>query len=775
MSDITRFLEFYASLAVDGETPLIVRQKPLRPLAYHADGNPKCTYIAMLPGARIDPSWSVYGNTGSFIIDRFPEGRPVAQARCVDYPLALMMDDLGTKAPMPTLPPTWLIESSPGSYQAGYAFGIDDVPTKAQFIALVRALADKGLTDPGASGVVRNFRLPGSINLKQGRNNFAARLVELHPERQFTYLELCEAYDVTPTAGDTDERGWSPIAVLADDGNDDVWRWLADNGLVLSRPNSEGWAGVVCPNNEQHTDGNVEGRYSPSRRAYCCLHGHCVDLDSRTFLAWVAEQGGPEREPGLRDELLALTMSAALSKLPTDNEQAEAAQAALAEVRRREHGRIEKSDLHRHWAYVVPDDGYFNLDDRTEISRKAFNALYAHLECRSPHGKQGVISASQWFDAMRQPMDGRVLAGITYAPGAPVLVERDGDVLGNRWQDARPARPQGHDVSLWLEHLAAVLPVVAERELLLDVLAFKLQQPSVKVNWGILLSGVAGCGKDTLLAPAIRAICGPFQRNRGLIDSDQVGSQWGYHLECEVLILNELKDTDGAARRAMANKLKPLLAAPPEYLSVNRKGLKPYDALNRMLVIAFSNETVPLVIDSTDRRWFALRSTAKRMDAADAARLWGWYAAGGFDAVAELLWSRDVSQFNPGAAPIRTQFWHSLVSDGRSPAEELLIDMIENQTGEFARGVIAGPFSALCMRIQTATPGGQRIPKAALLHALAEAGWLDVGQISSREYPTRKQVYCAPAFEHYSKSDLRRMVEDKGEPASPLAALRAVQ
>jgi hypothetical protein len=104
MSDITRFLEFYASLAVDGETPLIVRQKPLRPLAYHADGNPKCTYIAMLPGARIDPSWSVYGNTGSFIIDRFPEGRPVAQARCVDYPLVLMMDDLGTKAPMPTLP-----------------------------------------------------------------------------------------------------------------------------------------------------------------------------------------------------------------------------------------------------------------------------------------------------------------------------------------------------------------------------------------------------------------------------------------------------------------------------------------------------------------------------------------------------------------------------------------------------------------------------------------------------------------------------------------------
>ena len=647
MTDINRFLEFYASLAPEKETALVVRQKPIRPLAYHADGNPKCTYIAMLPNARIDPSWSIYGNTGSFVIDRFPDGRPVAQARCVDFPLVLMLDDLGVKAPMPSVPPTWLMESSPNSYQAGYALDMDGVPTKAQFIALVRALALKGLTDPGASGVVRNFRLPGSINLKQGRNGFAARLVEFHPERQFTYQQLCELFDVTPTEADTDPRGWSPIAVLADDGNDDVWRWLADNGLVLSRPNSEGWAGVVCPNHEQHTDGNVEGRYNPAKRAYCCLHGHCIELDSRTFLAWVAEQGGPKREPGLRDELLALTMEAALSKLPTDNEQAEAAQAALAEVRRKEHGRIEKSDLHKHWAYVVPDDAYFNLDDRTEVSRKAFNALYAHIECRTPHGRQGVITASQWFDSMRQPMDGRVLAGITYAPGASVLVERDGDVLGNRWQDARPTYTRGRDAGIWLQHAETVLPVREERELLLDILAFKLQHPEVKINYGVLLSGRAGCGKDSLIAPALWAICGPFQRNRGLVDSDQLNNQWGYHMEAEVLILNELKDTDGAARRALANKLKPLLAAPPEYLSVNRKGLKPYDALNRLLPIAFSNEQVPLVIDSTDRRWFALKSSAPIMNPADAAALWGWYASGGFDAVAELLWARDVSAFNP--------------------------------------------------------------------------------------------------------------------------------
>jgi len=769
VSDYARFVEWYASLAPEGETALVVRQKPIRPPAFHADGSPKCTYIPLLPSARVDPSWSVFGNTGSFIIDRFPDGRPVAQARCVEYPLVLMLDDVGTKSRVPPVPPTWVIESSPDNYQYGYAFTEDGVPTGAQFVQTVKNLAELGYTDPGAGGLVRNFRLPGSINLKRG--GFAARLVEFHPERQFTYLQLCDAFGVVPDAPDADARAWSPVAGLTDDGADDVWSWLLEQGLVASRPNAEGWAAVMCPNAAEHTDGNPEGRYAPANRAYCCLHGHCVDLDSRMFLDWVAEQGGPKREPGLREELLAATMAAALSKLPTGVPMAEAAAEALAEVQAREHQRLQAAELHDHWAYVVSDDGYFNLDARTEVTRRSFNAIYAHLEFRSPHGKGGLIQASQWFDAYRQPRDARVLAGITYAPGLPALVERDGDVLGNRWQDARPGRPiAAQGAGLWLAHLESLLPDAAERDALLDVLAFKLQRPDVKVNHGVLLAGHAGCGKDSLMAPFLRAVCGPHQRNRGLVQGDELNGQFGYHLECEVLVLNELRDSDANARRALANKLKPLLAAPPEYLSVNRKGLRPYDAINRMLVVAYSNEQVPLVIDSSDRRWLALRCAGGRMDPADAELLWSWYAAGGYDAVSEYLYARDVAKFNPGAAPIRTRYWETLVSDGRSPAEELLIDMIEHRVGEFATGVIASPFSALCSRIQAGNLSGIRIAKAALLHALAECGWLDCGAVSSREYPTKKQVYCAPQLADYSKSDLRRMVE----PDATVPGLRAV-
>jgi putative DNA primase/helicase len=65
---------------------------------------------------------------------------------------------------------------------------------------------------------------------------------------------------------------------------------------------------VVCPNHAEHTDDNVEARYNPSTRTYECFHAHCTDWTSAEFLAWVAAQGGPVREPGLRDDLLTATM-----------------------------------------------------------------------------------------------------------------------------------------------------------------------------------------------------------------------------------------------------------------------------------------------------------------------------------------------------------------------------------------------------------------------------------------------------------------------------------
>jgi hypothetical protein len=758
------FLEYITNLAPEGETALIVRQKPQLDgnglMQSHADGTIKCTWPAFLPTAKTKPDWAIYGNTGSFILDRFADGKVSASAANCEYVLVMMLDDIGTKSKEPPLAPTWIMETSEGSYQWGYAFS--EQPSKGDFTAAIKAIAKAGYTDPGATNAVRNFRLPGSVNLKPGRGNFASRLVEFHPEREYTLADICTALDVVPDPTDTAQN--NPIR-LADTGKDSVAKWLNEQGMILSAPNGEGWLGVVCPNNAEHTDGNIEGRYKPLDRSFCCLHGHCVDFSSQMFLDWVADNGGPTVTHGLRDELIAEIHSKTLSKLTPNDVYRDTAAEVIAEVERKELGRVERADWYKRFAYIQDDESYFDMQDRREVSRQTFNALFRHIPCVSRHTKRK-IEASISFDEWRQEMGAKALVGVTYAAGEDKIVARDGDLYGNRWRNARPdvQSLRDGDISMWLDHCRELVPEPAELDHILDVMAFKVQHPEIKVNHAILHAGDEGSGKDTFWAPFIWAVCGDHLKNRGIMDNNSVNSQWGYQLESEILIINELKEPDAATRRQLANQLKPIIAAPPEMLPINRKGLHPYYMANRLFVLAFSNDPVPISLATQDRRWFCVWSTAPRMNSEQAKRIWDWYRGGGFGMIARFLRARDVSKFNPSAPPMWTEFKANLVEHGMSMAESYLVEMLRNRIGDFSRGVIGSPFHSLCDRLAGAAPSGVKVPQAALLHALKEAGWVDCGRLMSRDYTSKKHIFCAPEMGDTPKSELRRMVEENPPP-----------
>jgi hypothetical protein len=326
------------------------------------------------------------------------------------------------------------------------------------------------------------------------------------------------------------------------------------------------------------------------------------------------------------------------------------------------------------------------------------------------------------------------------------------------------------DITPWLDHCCKLVPDASELEHIFDVMAFKVQHPEIKINHAVLHGGDQGSGKDTMWAPFIWSVCGPHLKNRGLLDNDTMSSQFGYALESEILILNELKEPDAKERRALANKLKPVIAAPPDMLSVNRKGLHPYQMANRMFVLAFSNDQVPISLDSQDRRWFCVWSHAPKMTPDAAAKMWKWYAAGGFAAIGAWLHARDVAAFNPGAAPAMTEFKLNLVEHGLSMAESYLVEAMRLKVGEFSKGVIGSPFHAVCDRLAGSAPAGVKVPQQALLHAFKEAGWVDCGRLKSRDYDTKKHIYCAPDMADRPKSELRRLVED-----APSAALVRVK
>lgn len=777
--DRTKFIEFITGLVdADGETALLLRQTPALvdgQIVYHGDGVPKATFPAFLPHkARIKDGEAWYVNTGSFIVDRFKDGKPSAKGDNTEYVLFMMLDDVGTKSKVPPIDPTWVMETSEGSFQWGFAFS--EQPTKNAFTAAIKAIADAGYTDPGATNAVRNCRIPGSVNLKQGRNNFEARLVEFHPKREYTLDDICAALGVTPAEADTAQFRH---VNLRDTGGDNVLKWLSDNNLVLSKVNNEGWCGIVCPNHAEHTDGNIEGRYKPLDRSFCCYHGHCQHIDSRTFLDWVAENDGPRVTPGLRDELIAERMKIMADKIqPTEAFPDEAA-AIVKEVERKEAGRLEKSEWFARFAYIQSDDSYFDMVTRRETPRNVFNALFRHVECKSMHGKRPRVQASVYFDERRQEHGAKALVGVTYAPGEDVLVARDGLVYGNTWINYRPDvsgsdTMADSDIKPWLDHCRLLVPEDDELEHVLNVMAFKVQVPNVKINHAVLHGGDEGCGKDSMWAPFLWAIGGEHQHNRSIIENKGLESQWGYGLQAEVVILNELKEPEAKERRALANKLKPIIAAPPETLTINRKGLHPYEMLNRLQVIAFTNDPVPISIPSQDRRWFCLWSSAPRMDPDDADKLWKWYKNGGFQKIAAWLHQRDVSAFNPAAAPPVTDWKLNMVEQGMSMTESHLVDMITRRIKPFDKGVVGAPFHRICDVVATEMSlPASKVPQAALLHALKEAKWVDCGRVASGEFQTKKQIYAASEVaKKYSKSELRRMIEGVASDDGKVVSIR---
>lgn len=752
------FFKYICSLAPEGETALVVKQIDTGKL--HLDGTIAYTWPAYLPShkRRANEAWFI--NTGSFILDRFRNGKPSAASANCEHVLFMMLDDIGTKSKTPPLKPTWIIETSPGNFQWGYVYS--EQPTTGEHCAAIIAIAKAGYSDPGATNAVRNCRLPGSINQKPGRDSFEARLTEFNKGTEYTVEEICAAFDVVP--GEASTSKYISFHVK-DTGNDSVLKWLNEQSLVLSNINNSGWINIVCPNNAEHTDGNVAAGYKPLDRSFCCHHGHCQDFKSTEFLKWVCDNGGPDVKPGLRDDIISAEMKEMNDKLPPNTMFQDDAQHVVEEVERRQAGRVEKEEWFGRFAYITSDDAFFDLITRNEMSRSVFNAVFRHVECHSIHGaKPRRIEASTWFDEHRQVKNGKLLKGLTYAAGEDALVyNSDGDVFGNRWVNARPEAGSG-DITRWLKHAEALIPNVDEREHVFNVMAYKIQHPEVKINHAVLHGGDEGCGKDTLWAPLIWGVCGAEPpRNRGLVDSDHLHSQWGYALESEILILNELKEPEAKERRALANKLKPIIAAPPETLPINRKGLHPYDMVNRLFVLAFTNDPVPITLPTQDRRWFCIWSRSPRMKEADARAMWDWYKSGGFEAIAGWLYKRDVSKFNPSATPMETEFKRTMISSGMSTAESFILDEIESRRFPFNRGVIGGPWFKVCQQLANSAPPGVKIPQPALLHALKEAGWKDLGMIDAPEHKTKKHVFVSPEMAYHKKSELRRMVED--EPA----------
>ncbi len=208
----------------------------------------------------------------------------------------LMLDDIGTKAlplsRLDALPPSYVIETSEGNYQAGYLFDRPQTDLKA-CAALNQALVDSNLCDSGAkSPATRWGRLPFASNTKRDPV-FKCRLVEFDSTRRYSIEQIVTGLELVikengrpkPTKA---KKLRTPGATI-DDRGDDVYRPRASENEVISalksnglykRPLGSGKHEITCPWVSEHTDQVDHGTvyFEPNdlytAGGFHCQHSH---------------------------------------------------------------------------------------------------------------------------------------------------------------------------------------------------------------------------------------------------------------------------------------------------------------------------------------------------------------------------------------------------------------------------------------------------------------------------------------------------------------------
>lgn len=213
---------------------------------------------------------------------------------------AVMLDDIGTKIPTDrlTLPPSWLLETSPGNYQAGYLLGTPITSSKAAD-QLMNAIINAGLCDPGASGpTTRLARLPVAVNGKHSPP-FSCQLKSWSPGKRYSIQELTDGLQLEPTETARSKHKRNDAEDLSDTDSDQIWTPRPLENAVLAAlkvrslyklPLGEGKHDLTCPWVNEHTNGTDGGTayFEPNDNyplgGFKCQHGHCAQRKIRDLL-----------------------------------------------------------------------------------------------------------------------------------------------------------------------------------------------------------------------------------------------------------------------------------------------------------------------------------------------------------------------------------------------------------------------------------------------------------------------------------------------------------
>lgn len=387
------------------------------------------------------------------------------------------------------------------------------------------------------------------------------------------------------------------------------------------------------------------------------------------------------------------------------------------------------------YVWVEQQKRVCDLKSGEMLDREQFNVRNSHI------GHPADSKGCAWAVLTSQLRHLQAVKTVTYRPGGSEFVYENLPGLQGRcinvWKPTPtelPVAATDSQVKPWLDHLAFILPDDRERNIVLDWLAWIIQHPGEKPNWCLVIgSTFEGMGKDLMLEPVRTALGAGNVRE--ITAEDLAANETDYLDRTRLLLVEEMQMYE---RKAMENKLKPIIAAPPYTLRVNIKFVPRYEIPNLIAAIFFTNMENALAISRQGRRYFVTWNDGQPKDDAYYEGLVAWYAAGGGALAARWLIDRDVSAFKAkGKAPATTAR-EDMRKAALPEAEGLIEEGLQHREAPFHRRFIALPE----VRYHLANDREKaRCPDAkAVARKLKGAGAISLGRVNLGRVPRGVQA-----------------------------------
>jgi hypothetical protein len=355
-----------------------------------------------------------------------------------------------------------------------------------------------------------------------------------------------------------------------------------------------------------------------------------------------------------------------------------------AAVPTEEPGEVSLDDF---WAYM-PKHEYIFAPTRDMWPAISVNTRLSPKPKLNAEGKQEVdskgkplwIRPSDWLD------ENRSVEQMTWCPGHPLVID-DRLVAEGGWIDRRGVRtfnlyrepiiePGDPDaVQPWLDLVHKVYPDDAVH--IISWFAHRVQRPAEKINHALVMGGLPGIGKDTVIEPVKRAV---GHWNFAETSPVQVMEKFTGFLKSVIMRISEARDLGEFDRFKFYDHTKVFIASPPDVVRVNEKHLREHAVFNVTGVIITTNhKTDGIYLPREDRRHYVAWSelTTGDFESDYWRKIYDWYDSGGAANVAAYLRQFDLSGFEAKAPPLKTKAFWEIVEASHPPEDGELADAID--------------------------------------------------------------------------------------------------